>query len=96
MTSLLSKQDLQAPGKFFFFLFFTSVFVMHYLRYKSNITCLRSCSVWAFTPITFAACRHNTNPSTKSKWRAKTISRCNSIIKFTACDTDPVVPVRHA
>lgn len=32
---------------------------MHYLRYKSNITCLLSCSVWAFTPTTFTACEHN-------------------------------------
>lgn len=38
---------------------------MHYLRYKSNITCLLSSSVWAFTPTTFAACKHNSNYYTK-------------------------------
>lgn len=34
---------------------------MHYLRYRSNMTCLESCSVCAFTPITLAACRHDSN-----------------------------------
>lgn len=30
---------------------------MLYLRYKSSMTCLLSCSVWAFTPTTFMACK---------------------------------------
>lgn len=29
-----------------------------YLRYKSSMTCLLSCSVWAFTPTTFMACKY--------------------------------------
>lgn len=35
--------------------------MMPYLRYRSNMTCLESCSVCAFTPITLAACRHGSN-----------------------------------
>lgn len=65
-------------------LLFTTVFVMHYLRYKSNITCLLSCSVWAFTPTTFAACEHDRNHYTKQTrqrhtWRSSFAAMKSSV-----------------
>lgn len=43
---------------------------MLYLRYKSSITCLLSCSVCAFTPTTFTAYEHKSHEA---------ISLCASI-----------------
>lgn len=60
--------------------------MMHYLRYRSNMTCLESCSVCAFTPITLAACRHDSNCHTLPG---------HNVIWFNTCNNHPAVPGWH-